>query len=558
MDHPTADTVTLGDVLRFALPLNTQLAGSHDTDQVANWVIVVTDFAELQRQVQAGDIVILPRSVQEQATDRDLSAALTQIGDLTAAAVLLFQAVSESVSHLAETRKLPILIVPGEASLRDIHQDIAGLLVDRQKQITERGMQLYRRLTEMSREDLGLEAMTEVMARLTAKIVVVQDKRLDVVAMSIPEGSDVDAGAVQAALDLTEQLPGPLRNRKTAAAAAQSHWQQILPIGDRQMARLISPIISGDRARGYVSVIGPPDVLDLLDALTAEHGAAACALEMAKVKAISEVKKELRGNFLEGLLAGTLPEKEVERLAGRLDHDTSCRHAVMTFGWGGDAAPSMRRLESPLNWLLSNHTHPALVHIYSDDHVCVFQSMADEDDNLDSALDLARRLREHLRAEFPKSRLLCGLSGPAANLAEWPQYYQQAVQAMRLAGRLRTDKTIIFDSLGIYQLLLQLEDVPASRRFSDQIVGSLVAYDKSHRSSLMETIIAYFRHHGNISQTADALYIHRNTLSYRLDRIQELTGQDLENPDERLALQLALKLWQVRPGTDASGRHKIT
>jgi len=140
-------------------------------------------------------------------------------------------------------------------------------------------------------------------------------------------------------------------------------------------------------------VIGPPDILDLLDALTAEHGAAACALEMAKVKAISEVKKELRGNFLEGLLAGTLPEKEVERLAGRLDHDTSCRHVVMTFGWDGEMSPSMRRLESPLNWLLTNHSRPALVHIYSDDHVCVFQAMADEDDSLGIALDLARRLR---------------------------------------------------------------------------------------------------------------------------------------------------------------------
>jgi purine catabolism regulator len=320
------------------------------------------------------------------------------------------------------------------------------------------------------------------------------------------------------------------------------------------MARLITPIISGDRARGYVSVIGPPDALDLLDALTVEHGAAACALEMAKVKAISEVKKELRGNFLEGLLAGTLPEKEVFRLAGRLDHDTNCRHAIMTLAWDGAESPSMRRLETPLNWLLSSHNRPALVHIYSDDHICVFQALADEDDDLGTALGLARRLREHLRAEFPKSRLLCGLSGPADNLAQWPLVYRQAVQAMRLAGRLHADATVSFDSLGIYQLLAQLEDEPSARRFSDQIVDPLATYDKRHRSSLMQTIIAYFHHHGNVSQTADALYIHRNTLSYRLDRIQDLTGQDLENPDERLALQLALKLWQVRPETDASGR----
>lgn len=555
MSKVTADKVTLADVLRYALPLNTRLIGNQDTGRVAHWVAVVTDLANMPEQIQPRDIVIIPPNVLDQALEPALLARLSEVEALSAAALILFQPLSGPVVSWAESSDLAILSVPGNALLRDIHQDIAGLLIDRQKQITERGMQLYRRLTEMSREDQGLDAMTEVMAQLTGKIVVVQDKRLDVVAMSVPEGSDTDLTAVQGALDVTERLPETLRNRKMAAAASQTHWQQLLPIGDKQMARLISPIISGDRARGYVSVIGPPDGLDMLDTLTAEHGAAACALEMAKVKAISVVKKELRGNFLEGLLAGTLPAREVERLARRLDHDTSCRHAIMAFSWDGEDSPTLRRLETPLNWLLSNHSRPALVHIFSDAHVCVFQAMADEDEGLSTARELARRLREHLRAEFPKNRLLCGLSGPAAELAEWPRVYRQAAQAMELAGRLHTDATVTFDSMGIYQLLIQLEQEPAARRFSDRIVGPLVDYDKRHRSSLMETIIAYFVHHGNVSQTAEALYIHRNTLSYRLDRIQELTGQDLEDPDERLALQLALKLWQIRPDTDASGRH---
>jgi purine catabolism regulator len=554
MDKLTADQVTLADVLRFALPLSTHVVGNRDTKRVANWVVVITDLPTVQKQTKSGDIVILPRNVLTQLSEHEIITALRRMAKLSIAAVIMFQPVSDEVARQAAAAGIVILAVPAQASLRDIHQDIAGLLIDRQKQISERGMQLYRRLTEMSREDQGLDAMTEVMARLTGKIVVVQDKRLDVVAMSMPDESDTDPKAVQEALDLTEQLPAPLRNRKTAAAETQSNWQQLIPIGGRQMARLVSPIISGDRARGYVSVIGSPDALDILDGLTAEHGAAACALEMAKVKAISEVKKELRGNFLEGLLAGTLPAKEAERLAGRLDHDTNCRHAIMAFSWDGTDTPSMRRLESPLNWLLSNHNRPALVHIFGDDHVCVFQALADEDHDLNTARELARRLREHLRAEFPSNRLLCGLSGPASELTEWPLVYRQAAQAMYLARRLHADSTVTFDSLGIYQLLIQLEEEPAAGHFSDRIVGPLVEYDKRHRSSLMETIIAYFRHHGNVSQTAEALYIHRNTLSYRLDRIQEMTGQDLDNPDERLALQLALKLWQVRPDTHASGR----
>jgi purine catabolism regulator len=62
----------------------------------------------------------------------------------------------------------------------------------------------------------------------------------------------------------------------------------------------------------------------------------------------------------------------------------------------------------------------------------------------------------------------------------------------------------------------------------------------------VQTIDYFFTHHGNISQTAEALFIHRNTLLYRLDRIQELTNHDLNQSNMRLALHLALKLWQLR------------
>jgi purine catabolism regulator len=133
-------------------------------------------------------------------------------------------------------------------------------------------------------------------------------------------------------------------------------------------------------------------------------------------------------------------------------------------------------------------------------------------------------------------------------LTDWPEVYQQAVQAKQLGRRLGLGHLVEFSSLGIYQLLGQLEDVPVARTFAEQIIGPLADYDQQHRSALVETMNAYFNHHGNISQTAESLFIHRNTLLYRLDRIQELTGQDLEQADMRLAFHLALKLWQLQSG----------
>ncbi|HCB49315.1 MAG TPA: hypothetical protein DEP47_07300 [Chloroflexi bacterium] len=550
MNHTPANRVTLNDVLRLVLPLDTTVVGGDHSGRIANWVTVLTELSQLEDQVHAGDIVMLPVALQENAALAKLASSLQTIVELGAAALLTFRPISEDLTQLASRHDLPIVIISGDETFRDIHQGIAGLLVNRQKQIAERGLQLYRKLTEMSREGQSFGAMTNVMSKLSGKIVAVQDKRLDIIALTIPPDSAVGQDTIRAFLRQPDRLPKLLQNRKAAANTPQSYWQQLLPIGDRPMARLISPIISGDRARGYVSVVGTPDNLDMLDMLTTQYGAAACALEMAKAKAISEVKKALRGDFLEGLLAGTLPEAEIYRLAGRLDHDTSSRHAIITFSWDGEETPSLRRLESPLHWLISDHCRPAFTHIYSNDHVCVFQSLDDGDSDLSTAFELASKLRSQLLKEFPESRLLCGISGPAEELAQWPETYHQAVQAMHLASQLKLDEPVDFNSIGVYQLLTEMEDLPMAQRYCDQIIGPLVQYDKSHSNNLVQTIDAYFNHHGNISQTAEMLFIHRNTLLYRLDRIQELTGQDLDNANDRLALQLALKLSQLLPNQE--------
>jgi purine catabolism regulator len=545
MNSTHSNEVILGDILRLALPLKTTVVGgASEARRPIRWVILLTSWFDLPEQVKEEDLVIIPLHLQEQLTVADFSARLTTLAQLSVAAVIVFRNVPSSVAKSAGQSNLPLIITPPESSVRETHQAIAALLVDRQQATSERAMQLYRRLSEMSREGQGLQAMTDVMSNLTGKIVFVQDKRLEVRAESWPSDTSVDKDTLRRAIKQRDQLPAILRNRKAAARARQSYWQQILPV--ENMGRLLSPIVSGDRARGYLSVIGPAGSLDLLDSLTAEQGAAACALEMAKVKAVSEARKSLRGDFLEGLLANSLPQQEIDRLAGRLDHDTRQPHAILTLSWMGDNQPSLRRLETTVNWLLNNHTRPALVHDYGGQYLCVFQALK-EPDSLEAAYELTRRLSEQIDVEFPDSRLIGGMSGPAETLSDWPRVYREALQAMDVGERLGLASQIVeFNSLGVYQLLCELEDIPSVQSFTGQIIGPLVRYDKDHRGSLVQTLEAYFNHHGNISQTAESLFVHRNTLLYRMDRIQELTEQDLNNADMRLALHLSLKLWQLR------------
>ena len=101
-------------------------------------------------------------------------------------------------------------------------------------------------------------------------------------------------------------------------------------------------------------------------------------------------------------------------------------------------------------------------------------------------------------------------------------------------------------------LLNNLSRAPDLSPFRE-LVTPLLAYDRKRGSDLLKTLSVYFDTGANASETADRLFLHRNSLLYRLERIQELTGLDLKEPDARLALQLGLLA--IREGENDEAQH---
>ncbi len=73
-----------------------------------------------------------------------------------------------------------------------------------------------------------------------------------------------------------------------------------------------------------------------------------------------------------------------------------------------------------------------------------------------------------------------------------------------------------------------------------RLVRPLEDYDRDHNSDLVHTLRVFFEANANASEAADRLFLHRNSMAYRLERVQNLTGLDLRNHKVRLALQLGL------------------
>jgi PucR family transcriptional regulator, purine catabolism regulatory protein len=76
-------------------------------------------------------------------------------------------------------------------------------------------------------------------------------------------------------------------------------------------------------------------------------------------------------------------------------------------------------------------------------------------------------------------------------------------------------------------------------------LGTIYEHDRMHGTSYIVTLENFFSNNLNISETAKAMFLHRNTLIYRIDKIKEILNSDLKNSEELLQLQLALKIFRL-------------
>ena len=152
-------------------------------------------------------------------------------------------------------------------------------------------------------------------------------------------------------------------------------------------------------------------------------------------------------------------------------------------------------------------------------------------------------LRQRVAARLDGMTVSAALGHLYPRVLDAPRAFREAQQALNIALRLYgPSRTTAFDDLGIYRLLFHLHGTPELSAFYDETVGKIVQHDVRHNSDLVPTLKAFFASHGNLSRTAEILFLHRNTVSYRQQRIEELSGLHLDDEEDRFRLQLALKL----------------
>lgn len=161
-------------------------------------------------------------------------------------------------------------------------------------------------------------------------------------------------------------------------------------------------------------------------------------------------------------------------------------------------------------------------------------------DNSRHNVALVTELVECLNKKFDGLGFVASLGGRAETLYEVQQSYAQANKVLWLAESNATTKSVYaYEQVGIYKLLFE---IPAEklREYYLDVIEPLNKYDSKYKMELTASLFAFFEENGNVVKTAKRLFVHRNTLDYRLKKIEEVTGRSLNNPYDRLTLQLGV------------------
>jgi purine catabolism regulator len=549
--------VTVSEVLRLALPPTAEVvAGAGGLGNAATWARLLRTRPTSLGRIENGEIWLLSTAALQLVGDRRAVARMVrEMGQAGVVAFVTPEPLGHEVLAEADAVQAPIMQVSADASLVEIENAIVSVLVDRDRAIGQRVQEIYERLLSTLVEDRGLELISEIVAEVTGKAVYLLDEHFQP----------------------TLQTGGGVRAADALADVRRRYWEGQLgnvserlivvrPVDRDPTAVVLRPLTLRGAVEGYLALVGGVDEFVDFDHQVADRAASVLAIELAKQSAVVEARLRLQGDFLSDLLDSPGgPDDALLERARRLGYDLARPHLVFVLrprdesnenGSGPTLRGQQRFVDATRRRLVVADVATLLRE--HDGSVQVLMPCPPDIDaaDVDSGLSWVERLRASLEeALLPECVAVVAGVGRTPGSETTPfAAMREATRAADIAASMPSESAaaLHFARLGALRLIFHLADNPELRAFQRDVLGPLESSDATRRSEFVRTLDAFLRAGGNHMRAARALNVHRNTLIYRLERIRELLGGvDLEDPETRLNLQLALKIRGALGGSAA-------
>ena len=521
---------------------------------------VVAGARGLGRTVRSANVMEVPDIipwVRSEAllltTGYPLSAAAAELSQLvedlddrgvSAVAVKLhryLEALPEAMVAAAETRGLPLVILPDDIGFDDVLTQVFTSVVSERASMLERSEEVHRRLVDVVLDGGGVTDVAESVSELFSAVAMI----------TTADGRVMSAAGDRDHLAAFESSSVFTSGRfRTETSTPGVHVVDDLP-----GSHAVVPIRGGRIDHGRLVLFDGTTVLTASDTAVLERAATVAAISLTKEIAIGAVESKYRGDFLRDVLAGRAGSAaDVTAHARSLSWEVTRPLVVVVCALEtSDAAPVQLGYQGPLEVERFTAAWRTVVG-RRDTSIPVVGFAAEVVALLPLAGGVtAKGAVEPVVVEVAgdggggRRPFATGVSRVVTSPEGLPAAYEQARRALHVGRQLNGPRSgpsavVHFDDLGVFRLLSLIEDSRELTAFVEETLGELAGRTSTESADLRTTLQMLLDTNLNVAETARRLHFHYNTLRYRISKLERLVGPFTTDPALRLDLALALRI----------------
>lgn len=452
----------------------------------------------------------------------------------------------EYLIQFSRKHTIPILEMPFEISFRDVMSRLMERLFN--EEVTR--LKYFKTTHDnfsalvLGSESIGvaIDQILDVLAKLIRNPVAAFNRQLDCIGAS--EGAE---RSLEIQKDAQSYEPGVYSNYEYLRQQIENRQQYIVKVKLNLRERL------------YLVITEEEDSFDVMDAIATESAIWALQFELVRQYSVTELEKKFQNDIMHNILNGKIDSiSELQKNTSLLGVPINGSFRVIVFGLKGEDRDK-RDFKSKISdtHLLSDAIACQMtnVKIYNDlDRIVVVKEVNKEqtqEEYRQEIREIVDKVQAYVSRQDKELQVKAGVGKVVEGVINLPDSFKEANEAFTfvdIAGEISEDgnsQVTLFSDLGIFKLLCQLDNPELLLEYVPEGLQKLYNYKKPQRDDLLITLKTYLDRNLNLSKTAQDLFVHYKTASYRIEKIAKITGVDFDNANEVLAFRIGLVVYKM-------------
>ena len=452
----------------------------------------------------------------------------------------------EYLIQFSRKHTIPILEMPFEISFRDVMSRLMERLFN--EEVTR--LKYFKTTHDnfsalvLGSESIGvaIDQILDVLAKLIRNPVAAFNRQLDCIGAS--EGAE---RSLEIQKDAQSYEPGVYSNYEYLRQQIENRQQYIVKVKLNLRERL------------YLVITEEEDSFDVMDAIATESAIWALQFELVRQYSVTELEKKFQNDIMHNILNGKIDSiSELQKNTSLLGVPINGSFRVIVFGLKGEDRDK-RDFKSKISdtHLLSDAIACQMtnVKIYNDlDRIVVVKEVNKEqtqEEYRQEIREIVDKVQAYVSRQDKELQVKAGVGKVVEGVINLPDSFKEANEAFTfvdIAGEISEDgnsQVTLFSDLGIFKLLCQLDNPELLLEYVPEGLQKLYNYTKPQRDDLLITLKTYLDRNLNLSKTAQDLFVHYKTASYRIEKIAKITGVDFDNANEVLAFRIGLVVYKM-------------